>query len=157
MTRAEAPSDQPAVAGGTKDKARTGISPEKVTSAGRGGPLTPGNWTWLRFREPRAGGSNPPRGAFVPFRRVTRLKQWTSERANARKPATYARLGVSIAPMKAITVYHWSGSLEEPAMNTLSQVKKIQVLNALTERRLQYPQYRTHDRDTPRYHHALGD
>lgn len=133
MRRVAAPGNQPAVAGGTKDKARTGISPEKVTSAGRGGPLTPGNWTWLRFREPRAGGSNPPRGAFVPFQRVTRLKQWTPERANARKPATNARLGVSIAPMKAITLYHWPGSTKEPVMNTLSQDKKIQVLNALIE------------------------
>lgn len=35
--RSSAPSDQPAVAGGTNDKAHIGISPEKVTSVGRGG------------------------------------------------------------------------------------------------------------------------
>ena len=33
--------------------------------------------------------------------------------------------------MKAIGLYHWPGS-NEAVMNTLSQDKKIQVLNALT-------------------------
>jgi len=37
MTRAMAPSFQPAEAGGTNDKARTGVTPSKVTNAGRGG------------------------------------------------------------------------------------------------------------------------
>lgn len=127
--RDEAPSFQPAEAGGVQDKARIGESPEKVTNAGRGGHYCSTSAPVAQMDRALV---SYPGGLPVRVWPGALLFKWTSERANARKPAINARLGVSIAPMKAITLYHWSGS-QEPAMNTLSQEKKIQVLNALVE------------------------
>lgn len=63
MRRVAAPGDQPAVAGGTKDKAHTGISPQKVTSVGRGGHSSAtfapvAQWIERRYRIPVVACSN---------------------------------------------------------------------------------------------------
>lgn len=93
MRRATAPSNQPAVAGGAEDKARIGVAPEKATNTGRGGRcLPPATWTLAAVSYPRVGGSNPPRGTFLPDQRVTHLKQWVPECANTQEPATVTRM-----------------------------------------------------------------
>ena len=128
MRREEAPGFQPAEAGGIQTKAHAGCGFGKTASMGHGG-----HYYSLYPRQLEIG------CGFV--NRVLEVRtlpgglisiQWIPERWSAREPATNARLGVSIAPMKAIILYHPPGS-QEPAMNTLSQEKKIQVLNALIE------------------------
>lgn len=66
MTRAQAPSFQPAEAGGAKTKARIGVSPEKATNTSRGGHCFPPvvQWTELPSRKGPVAGSNPARGTF---------------------------------------------------------------------------------------------
>ena len=131
MRRENAPSNQPAVAGGEKDKARIGVSPEKVTNTGRGGHFY-FCFTSAPVAQMDRALVSYPGGLPVQVWPGALLFKWTPERVNARKPATNARQGVSIAPMEAIALYHLSGS-QEPAMNTLSQEKQIQILNALVE------------------------
>lgn len=86
MRRVEAPSFQPAEAGGEKDKARIGVTPEKATNTGRG----------RRFLAPvaqmqRAPGSYPEGAGWIPARGAHFFK-WAQGCANTPEPATEARM-----------------------------------------------------------------
>lgn len=129
MRRDEAPSNQPAVAGGGQTKAHAGCGFGKTANMGRGGHCRS---TFAPVAQMDRALVSYPGGLPVRVWPGALFVNWTSERVNARKPATNARQGVWIAPVKAITLYHALGS-QEPTMNTLSQDKKIQVLNALVE------------------------
>jgi hypothetical protein len=80
---------------------------------------------WLRLRKPLCWRFDSSPGD---------LKTWVLECANTQEPATVARIRGTIAPWKAIVILRLLRALEkEPAVNTLRQEKKIQVLNALIE------------------------
>lgn len=132
MTRRGAPIAHAYRRGGGQEKARAGVTPEKVTNAGRGGRFIPPvvQWTELPSRKGPVAGSNPARGTFLVGQRF----MWIPECLNTREPATEARLGGDDCTGKGNLSLPLKRALaKEPAVNKLSQEKQIQVLNCLVE------------------------
>ena len=132
MRRDKAPGFQPTEAGGGKEKACIGRAPRKDANAGRGGrcctafaPVA--QLEERRFRSPEVASSNLAGGAFYYF-------SWATECVNTRKPATNARLrGTDCTDQGDQSISIVRALVKEPAVNTLSLDKQIQVLNCLVE------------------------
>src|SRR6266581_5200101 len=112
--------------GGSKDKARTGVAPEKATNTGRGGHCSArfapvAQWIERRFRSPEMPVQFWP-GAFV---------QWVPECVNTQEPATEARLrGRDCTDKGNLSIPLSMGSIQGAVVNKLCLDKQIQVLHA---------------------------
>ncbi len=87
--RADAPMIHARRHGGAKDKAHTGCVPEKNTCMGRGGRCCT---TFVPVAQMDRALVSYPGGLPVRIWPGALIFKWTPERANARKPATKARL-----------------------------------------------------------------